>query len=91
MFLIIFETIKNGFSSSLSFVFEIFIALFAIAFMSIIEIMLYIICKYVWYQDTDDEPFSINDIVKKDIVIGIIFANICAILYLIYKGSIFWK
>ena len=89
--LIIFEIIKNGFSSSLSFVFEIFIAFLAVAFMSTIEIILYIIWKYIWYQNTDDEPFLVEDIVKKDLVMGIIFANICAILYLIYKGSILWK
>ena len=80
-----------GFVDFLSFAFEIFIAVIGAFILTVIDGIIYIIGKSVWYADTDDEPFRIDDIFKEEFLMGMLFANICAILYLVYKGTIVWQ
>ena len=91
LILIVWEIFSCGFVDFLSFAFEIFIAVIGAFILTVIDGIIYIILKSVWYADTEDEPFRIDDIFKKEFLIGMLFANICAILYLVYKGTIVWQ
>lgn len=82
---------NGGFANLLSFVFEIFLALIGATFLTIINTAIYVGWKFIWYKDTDDEPFEGDDITNKDFLFGMYFANICAFLYLVYKGTITWQ
>lgn len=81
---------NGGFANFLSFTIEIFVALIGATILTLINTAIYVAWKFIWYKDTDSEPFEGDDIANKDFVLGLYFANICAILYLVYKGTIFW-
>ena len=91
LILIGLKIFNDGFSVFLSFAFEIFLALIGATLLTIIDLAIYLAWKLIWYKDTDNELYEGDDIVNNDFFMGLYFANICAFLYLIYKGSIFWR
>ena len=90
LILIVLQIYSHGFANFLSFAFEIFIAFMGALILTVINAIVYIIWKFIWYKDTDNEPFEGDDIVDKSMMVGMLLANLCAFLYLLYKGTIFW-
>ena len=91
LILIGIKIFSSGFAGFLSFAFEIIVAFVGAMILTVIEIIPYTILQVVWYQDTpkertgNEEPFSTN------FLWGLYFANLCALLYLFYKGTISWQ
>ena len=79
-----------GFVNFLSFAIEIFVALIGALLLTFIDTAIYVGWKFIWYKDTDNEPYTNNDIATKEFTLGMFFANTCAILYLVYKGTVVW-
>ena len=82
---------NSGFANFLSFAFEIFVALIGALLLTFIDTAIYVGWKFIWYKDTDNEPYENDDIATKEFELGMFFANTCAILYLVYKGTVVWQ
>ena len=90
LILIGIKIFNDGFANFSSLVIEVLVALWGATLLTLIDTAIYVAWKFIWYKDTDSEPFEGDDIANKDFALGLYFANICAILYLVYKGTIFW-
>ena len=82
---------NSGFVNFLSFAIEILVALVGATLLTLVDTGIYVAWRFIWYKDTDEEPYPTDDILNNNFFLGIYFANICAFLYLVYKGTITWQ